>query len=71
MVVFAIEKKCELHEISLEVMKTHSRQIEKDVYAWLEPQLAVGRRNITGGTGPEAVKRELERAKQQLKPESE
>ena len=71
MVVFAIENKCELHEISLEVMKTHSRQIEKDVYAWLEPQLAVGRRNIAGGTGPEAVKRALEKAKQQLKPESE
>ncbi len=67
MVVFAIENSRELHELSLEEMKTHSRQIEKDVYAWLEPQLTVGRRNITGGTGPDAVKRELERAKQLLK----
>jgi argininosuccinate lyase len=67
MVVFAMGKNQELHELSLEEMKTHSRQIEEDVYAWLAPHLTVGRRNIPGGTGPDAVKRELESAKRLLK----
>ncbi len=69
MVVFAMEKNQELHELTLEEMKTHSRQIGEDVYAWLDPQLTVGRRNIFGGTGPDAVKRQIETAKQQLKTE--
>jgi argininosuccinate lyase len=67
MVVFAMEKNQELHELSLEEMKTHSRQIDNDVYAWLDPRLTVGRRNIPGGTGPDAVKKEIETAKQRLK----
>jgi argininosuccinate lyase len=66
MVVSAIESGKELHELSLEEMKGYNRQIGKDVYAWLDPQLTVGRRNIPGGTGPEAVKREIEAAKEAL-----
>ena len=69
MVVFAIENNKELHELSLEEMKSYNRQIGKDVYAWLEPQLTVGRRNIAGGTGPDAVAREIERAKEALRTE--
>ncbi|EFK11910.1 argininosuccinate lyase [delta proteobacterium NaphS2] len=66
MVVFAIESKRELHELSLEEMKTYNRQIDKDVFAWLDPQLTVGRRNIPGGTGPDAVKNEIAAAKRLL-----
>jgi argininosuccinate lyase len=66
MVVFAIESGRELHELSLEEMKGYNRQIEKDVYAWLDPQLTVGRRNIPGGTGPDAVRNEIEAAKLEL-----
>jgi len=68
MVVFAMENGRELHELSLEEMKGYNRQIEKDVYAWLDPQLTVGRRNITGGTGPDAVRNEIETAKHELEP---
>ena len=66
MVVLAIESKRELHELSLEEMKGYNRQIDKDVYTWLDPQLTVGRRNISGGTGPDAVKNEIEAAKRLL-----
>jgi len=66
MVVFAIESGRELHELSLEEMKGYNRQIDKDVYAWLDPQLTVGRRNIPGGTGPDAVRNEIEAAKHEL-----
>ena len=66
MVVFAIESKRELHDLTLEEMKAYNRQIDKDVYAWLDPQLTVGRRNIPGGTGPDVVKNEIEAAKRLL-----
>jgi len=66
MVVFAMESGRELHELSLEEIKGYNRQIEKDVYAWLDPQLTVGRRNIPGGTGPDAVRNEIEAAKLEL-----
>jgi argininosuccinate lyase len=69
MVVLAIEGNRELHELSLEEMKAYNRQIDKDVYAWLDPQLTVGRRNIPGGTGPDAVKNEIEAAKRLLRTE--
>ncbi len=63
MVLSAIETGRELHELSLEEMKSHSRQIEDDVYRWLDPPLTVDRRNIPGGTGPDAVRNEIEAAK--------
>ena len=47
-------------------MKGFSRQIEADVYEWLDPAESVKRRNIKGGTGPEAVKREIDSAKGEL-----
>ena len=71
MVVFAIESKRELHDLTLEEMKAYNRQIDKDVYAWLDPQLTVGRRNIPGGTGPDVVKNEIEAAKRLLWAEEE
>ena len=70
MVVFAMGKNRELHELSLEEMKAHNRQIDEDVYVWLDPQLTVNRRNIPGGTGPDAVKKEIETAKRTLDPDA-
>ncbi len=66
MVVFAIEGNRELHALSLDEMKTFNRQIEQDVFQWLDPQLTVGRRNIPGGTGPDAVRYEIDSAKRHL-----
>ena len=63
MVLFAIERKKELDQLTLKEMKAFSRQIENDVYDWLDPVLCVRRREIPGGTGPETVRRSLERAK--------
>ena len=44
-----------------------SRQIEQDVYDWLDPTSCVKRRNLPGGTGPNQVKKTLEKAKKELK----
>lgn len=66
MVLFAIDQKKELGQLNLEEMKKFERKIEKDVYDWLEPALSIKRRNLPGGTGPEAVKRSLQKAKEEL-----
>jgi len=47
-------------------MQTFSRQIEKDVYPWVDPSSCVMRREIYGGTGPLGVKERLEEARKEL-----
>ncbi len=66
MVVFAADQGKELHEISLSKMKDFSGQIDPDVYDWLDPALSLKRRNSPGGTGPEEVKKNLYKARQEL-----
>jgi argininosuccinate lyase len=66
MVLFAMDQKKELSQLSLEEMKKFERKIEKDVYDWLEPTSCIKRRNLPGGTGPKAVKRSLQKAKEEL-----
>ena len=66
MVVRAGEQGKELGDLSMEEMKAFSRQIEEDVFEWLDPEGCVKRRNIPGGTGPESVKKCIEQAKEEL-----
>jgi argininosuccinate lyase len=66
-ILFAIGKKKELGQLNLEEMKKFERKIEKDVYDWLDPASCIRRRDLPGGTGPEAVKRSLQKAKEELK----
>jgi argininosuccinate lyase len=67
MVLFALEQEKELHELTLDEMNRFTRQIKQDVYEWLEPASSLDRRNLPGGTGPVAVKKSIEKAKQELK----
>ena len=67
MVLFALEQKKELHELTLDEMKHFTRQIGQDVYEWLEPASSLDRRNMPGGTGPEVVKKSIGKAKKELK----
>jgi len=66
MVLFAMDKKMELNQLSLEEMKKFARKIGKDVYKWLDPVSSINRRNLPGGTGSKIVKRSLEKAKEEL-----
>ena len=66
MVLFALEREKELSDLTLDEMKGFTRQIGEDVYEWLDPMSSPKRRNIPGGTGPEIVKKNLERARQEL-----
>ncbi|MBN1905657.1 MAG: argininosuccinate lyase [Deltaproteobacteria bacterium] len=65
-VLFAIDEKRTLKQLTLQELQSFSRQITDDVYSWLEPASAVTRRNLHGGTGTEAVKKSLERAKKEM-----
>jgi argininosuccinate lyase len=66
MVLFAIDQKKELHELTLGDMKGFARQIDGDVYEWLDPFLSPARRNSPGGTGPDAVATAVGEAKREL-----
>ena len=66
MVLFALDQKKELRELSLREMKGFSRQIEEDVYDWLDPAASIQRRNLHGGTGTEAVKERLKKAGEEV-----
>jgi argininosuccinate lyase len=65
-VLFAMEQGKELHDLSLEEMKGFKKQIEKDVYGWLDPASSLDRKNIPGGTGPDMVKKSLRKAREEL-----
>ncbi len=63
MVLFAIEKKVGLEELSLEELKGFSPKIEEDFYRAVSLEACVERRNTPGAPGSEAMERELREAK--------
>jgi argininosuccinate lyase len=66
MVLYAMDQSKELGQLSLKEMKGFAREIEKDVYQWLEPSFCVTRRNIPGGTGPDMVRKSIAKAREEL-----
>ncbi|RLB18588.1 MAG: argininosuccinate lyase [Deltaproteobacteria bacterium] len=66
MVLFALQEKKELRDLTLAQMKTFSRQIDQDVYEWVDPSLCVKRRELPGGTGPGQVKERIKEARKEL-----
>ena len=67
MVLFALDQNRELNQLTLKEMKGFAKKITKDVYDWIDPVSSVNRRNLPGGTGPDAVKKALEKAKKEIK----
>ncbi|MFC1820401.1 argininosuccinate lyase [Thermodesulfobacteriota bacterium] len=65
-VLFAIDQKKSLDELTLKELKGFTRQITKDVFDWLDPASAITRRNLPGGTGSEMVKKSIKRAKKEI-----
>ena len=66
MVLFAMEQDKELNMLTLDEMRRFSDKIDQDVYSWLDPAECVKRRKLTGGTGPQTVRRSLEKAKKEI-----
>lgn len=59
---------CELHGLTVESFAAAHPLFGEDVYQWLDPVSSVGRRNIPGGTGPDAVRTQLEAARAAIRP---
>jgi len=66
MVLYALDHKKELGQLTLKEMKGFSKRIEKDVYGWLDPLTCIDRRNLPGGTGRDSVKRALAKARKEI-----
>ncbi|MGD2127611.1 MAG: argininosuccinate lyase [Desulfobacteraceae bacterium] len=66
MILSAVDQNKELQELTLKEMKGFSRQIEKDVYDWLDPVKSIRRRNLPGGTAPAMVNRSLKKARKEI-----
>ena len=65
-VLFAIDRKKPLKELTLKELKGFARQITKDVFDWLDPASAIARRNLHGATGYEVVNQSIKRAKREV-----
>jgi argininosuccinate lyase len=68
MVLYALDRKKELGQLTLTEMKGFSKHIEKEVYGWLDPLSCIDRRNLPGGTGSGSVKRALSKARKEIGP---
>ncbi|MFZ7124776.1 MAG: argininosuccinate lyase [Desulfobacterales bacterium] len=65
-VAYAIEHGRELHELSLETLKSFSKMIEMDVFEVLTVQQMIDRRTCEGGTATENVRGEIAEALKHL-----
>lgn len=63
---FAVNKSCDLADLSLAELKTFSAMIEDDVYQVLTLEGSLSSRNHIGGTAPEQVKAAIQRAKMRM-----
>jgi argininosuccinate lyase len=64
-------RQCELGDLAISSYLAASPLFKADVYEWLEPANSISRRDIPGGTGPDAVHRQLEAARDAIKPARE
>lgn len=65
----AVDKKCDLSELTLTVLQQFSDTITEDVFAVLTLEGSVASRNHIGGTAPAQVKQAIGRAKRSLNTE--
>jgi argininosuccinate lyase len=63
LVLLGIESGRELHELSIEEMRTVMPDIDEGVYEALSLQATLASKSVVGGTSPERVRAELEAAK--------
>jgi argininosuccinate lyase len=60
---------CELTDLPLASFREANPLFGDDVMEWLDPAKSVARRSVPGGTGPDAVKIQIEEAVAAIKPE--
>ncbi len=65
-VIKAIEKDIELGEMSLDELRSFSKEIQDDVFAALTLEHTIGSKSLVGGTAPERVAEALASARNLL-----
>ncbi len=65
-VAYALERKKELHQLSIDELKQCSDLIDEDVFEYLSVEKMIARRITHGGTGYEIVKKAIETAVERL-----
>lgn len=65
-VLYAEKAGKKLEDLTLDEFRKFSDLIEEDVYSWLSFEGSIKRREIYGGTGYQAVKQAIEKAKKEL-----
>jgi argininosuccinate lyase len=63
---YAFSKKQELHELTLEELKSFSSLIKEDIFDVLEVEQMINRRNSLGGTASENVRDAIKKAEKKL-----
>jgi argininosuccinate lyase len=61
----------ELHDLSIDTFKAIHPAFREDVVDALSPERSIERRNVDGGTGPQAVRQQLDAARTALTPPRE
>ena len=59
---------CELTELPADSFSAAHKLFGEDVMEWLDPAKSVGRRDVAGGTGPEAIKAQIAAAEAAIRP---
>jgi argininosuccinate lyase len=70
-VAHALDEGNELHELTLQKLKTFSKLIKKDIFNLLKPESLVNRRSSAGGTSAENVRKAISKATARLDAEME
>ena len=65
-VVYAMARGVELHQLSLAECRQFSTMFEEDLFAAISLEACLAGKRTTGGTAPEQVRRELQRARETL-----
>lgn len=66
LVLYCIDKKCALDDLSLEEFREFSPAFDRDVYEAISMKTCVEKRNTTGAPGPEAMQAEIEHNRKYL-----
>jgi argininosuccinate lyase len=67
----AEERGSQLDALPFSEFKAAHKAFDKDVFEWLDPEHSVARREAAGGTGPAAVRVQLDAARRALEPPPE
>ncbi|QAR31943.1 argininosuccinate lyase [Geovibrio thiophilus] len=65
-VAFALDKRVDISELTIDELKSFSEKIDDDIYSYITPEASVSSRKAKGGTAGESVKAQIESARKFL-----